>query len=172
MAKDRYIYGLKDAKIRSYLLTNNDGDVNTAAKVLALAIEKESALTANTTMSGVSAHFVKKIQQSGKSHQKQKQLYHPVDKAGDRCAKCTLRGHKAADCKVVCRFARKWDISKQTALREKNRTILSLDSEQNADFGTSSKLGPHFMFSVKLPGTKQHRRFCRRQNGKTSKRQE
>ena len=72
MVKDRFIFGLRDGKIRSYLLTKSEKDFDTASKVLALAIEKESALTANTAMSGSSnsANFVKKNNSSGKQFQK------------------------------------------------------------------------------------------------------
>ena len=105
MVKDRFLYGLRDSNIRSYLLTK--ADLNTSAKVLTAAIAKENAMTANSAMSGSgsapSAHFVhKKHHYGGQSKQGQNKGYRPGDK-GLVCSKCTLKGHKAPDCKVKCR---------------------------------------------------------------------
>ena len=66
MVRDRFLYGLRDTNIRSYLLTKSGLD--TAAKVLKEAIAKVNALSANSAMlaSGASTNLVKK--NSGKSH--------------------------------------------------------------------------------------------------------
>ena len=61
MVRDRFLYGLRDTHIRSYLLTKSGLD--TAAKVLKAAMEKENAQSANSAMStgaSSSTHFVRK----------------------------------------------------------------------------------------------------------------
>ena len=104
MVKDRFLYGLRDTNVRSYLLTKTG--LTTAAEVLKEAMAKENAMSANSAMSGSSTNFVgKNCVRSGSGGQK----FHKKDQNRNSmaCSKCTLKGHKAADCKVKCRKCHK-----------------------------------------------------------------
>ena len=112
MVKDRFIYGLKNEKIRQALLGKSDLD--TAAKALKEAITKENALAANQNMSS-SVNHVKNFNFKQKSHfnknnpQKRNNAQPSTShqKGELKCSKCTLRGHLAKDCAVKCRYCKK-----------------------------------------------------------------
>ena len=122
MVKDRFIYGLRNEKTRSNLLTKEGLD--TSAQVLAQAISRENILAASQTMT---VHSVKtpgkpnfhKFNNQNKANSnnansqgkdnfnKNKQYPNNSNKReGVSCFKCTLRGHVAKDCRTKCRNCR------------------------------------------------------------------
>jgi hypothetical protein len=77
-------------------------------KVLKEAIAKENAISANSAMSGQgsSTNFVRK--NFGKSRYMGTKLSEKnQNRSSLVCSKCTLKGHKAVDCKVKCKNCHK-----------------------------------------------------------------
>ena len=140
MVRDRFLYGLRDTNVRSYLLTKPGLD--TSAKVLKEAMAKENAMSANSAMSGQgsSTNFVGKNcnkSRSGSDGQKfQKKDPHRKSLV---CSKCTLKGHKAADCKVKCKNCHKLGHIKANCLQFRRKRQHNVDVE-NEDTGHSFML--------------------------------
>ena len=107
MVKDRFIYGLRDQKMRSQLL--NKADLTTAAAALTEVIRRESMDAANQVMSSPvnsikmqgKSNWNKRRDQPAKARQFQNRKETQVT-----CSKCTLRGHVAEDCTVKCLYCK------------------------------------------------------------------
>ena len=144
MVKDRFLYGLRDTNIRSYLLTKPGLD--TSAKVLKEAIAKENAMSANSAMSGQgsSTNFVRKnfnkprSGSGGQNFQKK-----DSNRSSLVCSRCTLKGHKAADCKVKCKNCHKLGHIKANCHQWKHERQHNVDVE-NED------TGHNFMLKVEV----------------------
>ena len=107
MVKDRFIYGLRDQKMRSQLL--NKADLTTAAAVLTEVIRRESMDAANQVMSS----SVNSIKMQGKSNWNKRRdqpakarQFQNRKETQVTCSKCTLRGHVAEDCTVKCLYCK------------------------------------------------------------------
>ncbi len=94
--RDRFLYGVKEEKIRACLLSKTN--LNTLAAVYGAAVDKENALNANADMS-TSVNFVKTL--LGKARTKRKP--HRCSCINNKsCTTCTLRRHLSKDCQVRC----------------------------------------------------------------------
>ena len=132
MVRDRFLYGLSDSNVRSYLLSK--AGLDTAAKVLEAAVAKENAMSANAAMSGSSTNFVgKNCNRPGSGGRR----FPKKDQNGNSlvCSKCTL---KAADCKVKCKKCHKLGHIKANCYQLKRERQHNVDVE-NED------TGHHFM---------------------------
>ena len=118
MVRNRFIYGLRDSKIRTSLLSSENDQ--TAQQIFNKAIAKEQASTSNMEMSGSSK--VNNVQRSQFKQNNSKKQYNQnsnkrnsntAQGSGNRssstpCAKCTVRGHKASDCRVKCNYCKQF----------------------------------------------------------------
>ena len=112
MIRNRLICGIKNSKIREELLGCKD--TSTASEVYELARTKEMEISVGNsigTNSQLSVNHVEKRGQSyGKSNHYQrsgKSNQYKRTTSTVACAKCTLRGHSADNCRVKCRKCHK-----------------------------------------------------------------
>ena len=102
IVRDKFICGLRNEKIRATVL--NDKDVKSSAQALTKAMEKENSSNAAHDMSAVNSVNWKK---GKKSVNPKPSNQSNVQKSKLKCYKCTLFGHKAAECRTECRFCKK-----------------------------------------------------------------
>ena len=116
MVRNQFIYGLRDSKIRTSMLSCENNQ--TSQQIFKKAVDKERANTSNIEMQGSSSK-VNSVQKSqwnrGNSNNKNKffnkKTSPPSARGSDKstglvCSKCTLRGHKASECKVRCNYCK------------------------------------------------------------------
>ena len=150
MVRDRFLYGLRDTHVRSYLLSKTG--LNTAALLLKEAVTKENAMSANSAMSGSSTNFVgKNFNRSGSGGQK----FPKKDQNRNSlvCSKCTLKGHKAADCKVKCRKCHKLGHIKANCYQLKRERQHNVDVEKE-------DTGHNFMLKVEVMSQSEQELNC------------
>ena len=150
MVRDRFLYGLRDTHVRSYLLSKTGLD--TAAELLKEAVAKENAMSANSAMSGSSTNFVgKNFNRSGSGGQK----FPKKDQNRNSlvCSKCTLKGHKAADCKVKCRKCHKLGHIKANCYQLKRERQHNVEVEKE-------DTGHNFMLKVEVMSQSEQELTC------------
>ena len=102
MIRNRFVCGIRDPKIRQDLLGAKDD--STANVIYELACKKQLNRESSTAIgSNPGVNFVQKAYGQGSNTGKTK--HDP--KSLPTCTRCTLRGHEAADCRVVCRTCQK-----------------------------------------------------------------
>ena len=102
IVRDKFICGLRNEKVRATLL--NDKEVKSSAQALTKAMEKENSSNAAHDMSAVNSVNWKK---GKKSVNPKSSNQSNAQKSKLKCYKCTLFGHKAAECRTECRFCKK-----------------------------------------------------------------
>ena len=173
MVKDRFIYGLKNEKMRSQLL--NKQDLDTAAKVLVEVIRREAMNAANLPMSSSvnSVHmrtpgrsnfqpkhnkqnFNKNSTKPGTGSGGNQTSYHYQSSnrnGGLTCSKCTLRGHSAKDCKTRCRYCKGvGHIKVNCYKRNKTHNVDDVTSQQQ-DYEVLEEEEQLYMFYVDVPSS-------------------
>ena len=163
MVKDRFIFGLRNEKIRASLL--NKSDLDTSAKVLTEVIKRESMQDANQTMS---VHSVKNYKKPSFQFQSKKSKQSSTHKSGSfgqsshsksglTCSRCTLRGHTAKECRTECNHCRKvghikancYALNKSFQRKSThNVDIENVTSNSQLQYSTIEEDDPQYMFHV------------------------
>ena len=139
MARDRFICGLRSEKLRAHLI--NDNNLQTSQQALERAIARENSETAAHSMN------VNKVSQNKYYDRSRRNQYSPNtqnqsnqkfqgDRRGDNvivCTKCTLRGHKAPDCRTKCRYCKeRFHIKANCGKLKKKRKVKHVDAEDGS----------------------------------------
>ena len=110
IVKDKFICGVRSEKLRSHLI--NDTAIETSNQALTKALARENSENAAQDMSDCNYVQHDRTQNRNTSGTANNQNYRTNSSRGgsssyrrrgfETCSKCTLRGHKAADCYTRC----------------------------------------------------------------------
>ena len=120
MVKDRFMVGLRSESMRAHLFNKAPA---TAADALKQAISKQHNDNANDSMkSGGSGNTVNNVYMKRKGNNWKKGAENFVKKKKDVpvCSKCTLKGHLASDCRVICNLCKSAGHIKKFCPKSKN----------------------------------------------------
>ena len=140
MIRNRFICGLRDAKIRDELLDAEDN--STANQIYEKARKKEMNLQAGTAM-GSSQQNVNYVNgktgtNAGKPNNKGSNKFKKT-KSTVVCSKCTLSGHIAENCKIKCSYCKKPGHIVKNCKKKSKKNVHHMETEDdvNTNLGSS-----------------------------------
>ena len=118
IVKDKFICGVRSEKLRGHLI--NDTAIETSAQALTKALAREHSENAAQDMSD--CNYVQQNRTRNRSGTSSSRGGSSSYRRGgsEKCGKCTLRGHKAADCYTRCnKCAKTGHIAKNCYMKSK-----------------------------------------------------
>ena len=168
MIRNRLICGIRNSKIREELLSCKDDA--TAGDVYELARQKEMEISVGNSIGTNSQLSVNHVEKRGQSSGKPNHYQRSGGKSNQykrtnstvACAKCTLRGHSADNCRVKCRKCHKighiakFCKLKKSGTKENIHNVSSPLAESNLSSSETFESDPYFedshqnLYSLKI----------------------